>query len=253
MKQFVAMPLILSLTVSVSLAAGRQDQPAALKTLTNEVTARIVERTNEFRKENDLKPVAVDAKLKKTAQQFAEFMAKTSKYGHRADGRAPAERAKAAGYDYCIVRENIAYRSGPRPNVVELTDVFVEGWIDSPGHRENMLAEFVLETGVAVAADGEGKIYAVQLFGRPKSASIRIRITNQTEQAQTLVVSADDSSEDFEIPPRVIMNMTRCRPVRLSIADNRGLRVTESQALDIVSGDDGDAMLKRTSSNFADK
>lgn len=36
-------------------------------------------------------------------------MAKTGKYGHAADGRKPAERAAAHGYEYCIVRENIAY------------------------------------------------------------------------------------------------------------------------------------------------
>ncbi|GEM_PF-2589738 len=32
-----------------------------------------------------------------------------------------------------------------------MINVFVQGWIDSPPHRENMLADYVTETGVAVA------------------------------------------------------------------------------------------------------
>lgn len=223
-----------------------QENDSELKSLTAETAKRIVDRTNAFRKKNDLSPVQPNRELTRAANQFADYMADSGKYGHQADGRTPSERAKAAGYDYCIVRENIAYRSGPRPAADALTDVFVEGWIDSPGHRENMLAEYVTQTGVAVAADGNGKIYAVQLFGRPKSEAIKVRITNKSSEQRTLVVTGGDSSEDFEIPPGVMMTMTRCRPVTLAVDNQNSLKASKSQSLQIVTSAEGTAELRRT-------
>lgn len=223
-----------------------QEQDSELKSLTAETAKRIVDRTNAFRRKNDLPPVQPDRDLTKAANQFARYMADSGKYGHQADGRTPSERAKASGYDYCIVRENIAYRSGPRPAADALTDVFVEGWIDSPGHRENMLAEYVTQTGVAVAADGNGKIYAVQLFGRPKSEAFKVRITNKSSKQQILIVTGGDSSEDFEIPSGVIMTMTRCRPVTLSLNNKSSLKVATSQAVEIFTSAVGAAELRRT-------
>jgi uncharacterized protein YkwD len=46
----------------------------------------------------------------RTAQYFADYMARTDEYGHHADGRSPMERARRQGYAPCIVSENIAYR-----------------------------------------------------------------------------------------------------------------------------------------------
>jgi len=52
----------------------------------------------------------------------------------------------------------------------------VQGWIDSPGHRANLLNPEVREIGVALVRDGGitagrpvARLYAVQLFGRPLS------------------------------------------------------------------------------------
>ena len=72
-------------------------------------------------------------------------MAESGKYGHQADGQTPARRAKEAGYQY----------------------------------RENILADFVTETGVSVASSHGMTFYAVQLFGRPKSAAIKFKRMSQ--------------------------------------------------------------------------
>jgi uncharacterized protein YkwD len=43
----------------------------------------------------------------------------------------------------------------------------VEGWLESPGHRENLLDAAVRETGVGIAVDDDGALYFTQLFLDP--------------------------------------------------------------------------------------
>jgi uncharacterized protein YkwD len=183
------------------------------------VSNAIVEQTNEFRKEHEMAALATDDALTKAAKNFAEYMARTTKYGHRVDGRTPAQRVKAAGYKFCVVRENIAYRTHTGEATAEsLIDVFVHGWIDSPPHRENMLAEYVTETGVAVATTDDVTYYAVQLFGRPKSESLRIEVRNESKEGHVLVIETDESSDETELAPRMVVKMSRCSPATLRIA-----------------------------------
>ena len=68
----------------------------------------IVEMTNAFRKESRLGEVKPNAALTAAARAFAEYLAKTGKFAHEADGRQPAQRAEASGYRYCLVAENLA-------------------------------------------------------------------------------------------------------------------------------------------------
>src|SRR5207253_2501467 len=120
--------------------------------------------------------------LADTARDFAEFMARTDRYGHEADGQQPSQRATAHGYGYCMVAENIAFQyssAGFRSG--ELARRFVEGWKQSPGHRHNMLEPDATETGVAVAQSPKsGRYYAVQMFGRPQALRVAFRIANRS-------------------------------------------------------------------------
>jgi len=211
---------------------------AETKSIEERVTQAIVVQTNEFRKSKELDPVDRNDSLTRSAKTFAEFMAKTDRYGHRADGRSPAERAEAAGYDYCVVRENIAYRTNTGEISDEsLTDVFVSGWIDSPSHRENMLADYVTETGVAVASSDGVTYYAVQLFGRPESLSYRIEITNRSDVVETLVIRANDEKSSLELRPQMILKFTRCFPSLLSLKGSEAsLSIRSSTKLTIDEG-----------------
>ncbi|MFG0287168.1 MAG: CAP domain-containing protein [Rhodopirellula sp. JB044] len=200
----------------LSLTNLHADSPK--ESLSEQVEKSIVKETNSFRKEHDLPPVMQESSLTKTAKRFALFMAETGKYGHHADGKTPAERAKEAGYEYCVVRENIAYRTNTGEITAEsLKNVFVPGWIESPPHRENMLADYVTQTGVAVASTDGVTYYAVQLFGRPQSAAIDLTVKNESEQTQTLVVETNDSTDQVEMPPRSAVTMNRCFPTKLHL------------------------------------
>ena len=70
----------------------------------------IIAMTNAFRSENQLQSVRTNTVLATAAKAYAEYLARTGKFAHEADGRQPADRAKAAGYSYCIVAENLANR-----------------------------------------------------------------------------------------------------------------------------------------------
>src|SRR5262249_33148072 len=68
----------------------------------------IVELTNAFRHESRLGALKPNAALTAAARAFAEYLAKTGKFAHEADGRGPGQRAAASGYRYCQIAENLA-------------------------------------------------------------------------------------------------------------------------------------------------
>jgi uncharacterized protein YkwD len=209
------------LTVVICLLAvrtARGQTPPTVPDL-DQADRQIIDRTNRFRQEQHRSAVTVNDKLSETARDFARWMAATDLYGHEADGRQPWDRAKAHGYDYCLVAENIAYvwRSSGF-STEALVSEFVEGWEKSPGHRKNMLDAAVTETGVGVARSKDtGLYYAVQLFGRPKSLRIEFRIANRASVAVKYKVG----DHAYELQPRTTMTHELCRPedVTLLAAD----------------------------------
>lgn len=216
--------------------ADADEAPGPLQQTTAAVAKSLVERTNAYRQEQGLETLETDQELDKAADEFARFMADSGKYGHRADGRTPAQRAEAAGYDYCIVRENIAYRMNTgNPTVESLSEVFMQGWIDSPPHRENLEAKSVTDIGLGVAsADGE-TFYAVQMFARPQSASFEVVITNNTEKEVVLLIGEDQQRQRLSMPPRTRLQTSRCTEVeiRLASSPDGGITVGDDAELQI--------------------
>lgn len=180
----------------------------------------IVEKTNAFRQDEQLEPVQPNPKLNETAQYFADFMARTGKYGHTADGQRPSQRASNHGYAYCIVSENIAYQfrsTGFTSD--ELAERFFSGWKHSPEHRENMVDPGVTEIGLAVARqEGSPTYFAVQMFGRPKSKSISFEVDNRSGTEVKYTVRREGSDRTFPLPPRLRRTHQRCRPTQLQFS-----------------------------------
>ncbi|REK18813.1 MAG: CAP domain-containing protein [Planctomycetota bacterium] len=207
--------------------------------------AEIVERTNAFRKQHDRDPLESDEQLKQTAQDFADYMAQNDRYGHSADGRTPSERARAHDYHYCLVAENIAYRFHTTGfKTEELARKAVEGWRESPGHRRNMLRPHVTETGVAVAqSEKTGVFYLVQLFGRPRSATIPFTVSNPTDAA--VQYSLGDRS--YELPPGFTRKHEMCAPAELQLDDGGNDSTAQTPSAGqrfVVTGGDDDLALE---------
>jgi uncharacterized protein YkwD len=109
-------------------------------------------------------PLSLSGTLAKVALGHAADMAEHDYFEHRdLSGQSPADRVRAGGYREKLVGENIAY--GPK-SVEEV----VQGWLDSPGHCENIMDPRFAEMGIAYAAGRSGRrgMYWVQLFAEPQ-------------------------------------------------------------------------------------
>lgn len=197
-----AAALALAGCAASSAAEKRPDLP--------QVEARVVEGTNAFRRELGLAPVKRNALLEETARSFAQYMARTGKFDHDADGSTPMARAKAHGYDYCVVAENIARQYSSRGfATAELGRDLVQGWKDSPGHRRNLADPAVTEIGVAIAHrsyQGLQDYYAVQLFGRPASEAVHFSVRNETRSDVRYRVG----EKAYTLGPRYSRTHTEC-------------------------------------------
>jgi hypothetical protein len=175
------------------------------------VESAIVEFTNAYRQKNKLGAVKPNAELAAAARAYAAYLAKSGKFSHTADGREAGDRAQSAGYAWCQVAENLALNLDSRGfESRALAQKSVEGWINSPSHRENMLQPNVTEIGVGVARapDKDPKFISVQLFARPKALEYEFQISN-TSAAR---VAYTFGGEAHEIEPKYAITHTACSP-----------------------------------------
>ncbi len=194
-----------------------------------QVRKQIVERTNTFRKEHKRASLERNEKLDQAAQAFADYMARTGRYGHSADGNAPQERIAKQGYESCMVAENIATRFQTTGfGTDSLAEGLMQGWIESPGHRENLLRPHVTQTGVGIAVAESGVYFAVHLFGRPRSQAVSFEINNRTREA----ISYQLGENSFELPPNFSRTHTMCLPEQLIVrrGDQQITTVTPADA-----------------------
>lgn len=214
-------------------ADAQGESPGLSKT-----SALIIEQTNEFRKKQGLEPVEKNTALTKAARYFADYMARTDEYGHQADDKTPAQRAKNHGYDYCIVLENIAWQYRSTGFAArELAEEFFQGWKNSPEHRKNMLHPAVTETGVAVARSSDtGKYYAVQMFGRPESQAIDFKVTNRAGSEIRYRIG----EKTYPLPPRYTRTHHRCQPADLTFLPPADTKTKDDEAGRTVQPERGD-------------
>jgi uncharacterized protein YkwD len=125
------------------------------------VEQAVISRTNAERKVAGLRPLISSPQLDDAARRHAANMARRNTMDHNLEGRSPADRVKAVGFDYRAVGENIAQK--------QLTPTAaVDAWMKSPGHRRNLLGEVYTHIGVGMAVNANGEPYWVQVFGTPR-------------------------------------------------------------------------------------
>lgn len=129
------------------------------------LAAEIVRLTNAERRKRGLPALVQNRNLASSAQYHAEFMAHNDCFAHRCPKEPPLDkRALAAGYGFRGVAENIA-AGAPTPAEV------VNDWMDSPGHRANILHPRMREIGIGYVllnqdpGDKSYRHYWVQNFG----------------------------------------------------------------------------------------
>ncbi len=153
------------------LIATGSDQPQAVASSAarciegldeDDLAQQVLTLINIERARVGVAPLSWDPTLAGIAEDFACTMAAQDFFDHvnPANGEGPAERAIEGGYEFFGIGENLA---GGQTTAAAA----VEGWLDSPGHRDNLLSPEWRETGIGVRRGGSLRIYWVQEFGKP--------------------------------------------------------------------------------------
>jgi len=146
-------------------------------------TGNIISLTNASRKEFGLGSVVENSVLNKAAQAKANDMLAKGYFSHNnPDGKTPWDFIVAAGYNYLSAGENLAINFTEAENVET-------AWMNSPGHKANILNKNFEEIGVGIA-EGQYQdhmaIFVVQMFGIPSGQ--KVTLTDKPTAVQTETV-----------------------------------------------------------------
>lgn len=123
--------------------------------------------TNVQREENGLDSLLENTQLNYAAVEKLNDMFNGQYFAHVSPDELGVNHwVSRAGYEYLVVGENLALGN------FDGDEDLVQAWMDSPGHRENILNEKYTEIGIAAGEgifEGEETWLAVQVFGRPSS------------------------------------------------------------------------------------
>lgn len=154
--------MILRRTVLLALAA--QAIPAATRAQGG-FEVNLLREVNAVRARNGAQALALDARLTQAALAHARDMIRHGpQLAHRgSDGSQVGDRVTRHGYSWRTVAENISLgRNDPR--------AVVGAWMNSPGHRANLLRATVTQMGAALAErDNDSyRHYAVLVLAAPQ-------------------------------------------------------------------------------------
>ena len=122
------------------------------------MTSQVVSLVNTERAKQGLTALKSDSKLAEIAQKKAEDMAENLYFSHTSPTYGSAfDMLKAAGYSYKTAGENIAMGQKSAASVMD-------GWMNSSGHRANILNTSYEKIGVGYAVSQDGTPYWVQIF-----------------------------------------------------------------------------------------
>ncbi|GLZ75683.1 hypothetical protein Afil01_04900 [Actinorhabdospora filicis] len=145
---------------SPSSSPEKKDEPedTGPRTEMQKLAAEAIRLTNVERAKAGCGEVEENAKLTAAAQGHSEDMARNNYFDHTSqDGRSPWDRSRAQGYNDAI-GENIAAGYTTAKAVLE-------GWMNSEGHRANILNCDAKAIGLGVARYNGGQLYWTQMFG----------------------------------------------------------------------------------------
>lgn len=121
---------------------------------------QILSLVNVERRKAGLQPVTLNSKLSQAAQNHTNDMVSKGYFSHNSPtGSTMAMRVNAVGYVYSTIGENIA--AGGSTASATMTQ-----WMNSPGHKANILSPKFRELGVGYApSNGQYRHYWTQVFG----------------------------------------------------------------------------------------
>lgn len=162
-----AVLLVASLFISPIAVANVPStaEPASLA-VAADIEEQVFQAINRIREEHHLLPLSAAKDLGAIARLHSQDMAVRAYFSHVSpEGDSLRTRITRNGItNWNRIAENIAMNYGYGDPV----SIAVKGWLESPGHRHNIMDENLTETGIGVAMDAKGRIYLTQLFARRK-------------------------------------------------------------------------------------
>ncbi|HBC97832.1 MAG TPA: serine protease [Clostridium sp.] len=127
----------------------------------NAEASEVIKLVNVERSKNGLAPLKANAELSKVAAVKSQDMADKNYFSHTSPTYgSPFDMMKKFGISYTAAGENIAYGQKTPEEVMN-------SWMNSPGHRANILNSNFTEIGVGIFRNKNGTPYWVQMFINP--------------------------------------------------------------------------------------
>ena len=138
------------------------NQPTKLVFTLDDLTAneqQLLDLTNQSRANSGLPMLRMDPRLCRAARLHSANMARYNTMSHYLEGKSHQHRTMEAGYPSGMVAENVCYSQG-NPQAA------INTWLNSSGHRANMLSYQYSDLGVGIGYSSNGQPYYTQVFGR---------------------------------------------------------------------------------------
>jgi len=127
----------------------------------DKLRTEVLDLINRERQAAGLHPLRRNALLEAQAEAYTCEMIQFNFFGHDNPVNSSNLKSRNAdfGYSYLSIGENLA-------NGYRTSQALVKGWMNSPGHRENILNPKFEEAGIGIGSDGDD-MYWVLEFGQP--------------------------------------------------------------------------------------
>jgi TusA-related sulfurtransferase len=157
--------------------------------------AGVLKWTNIQRNETESLPaLSQNSKLDEIAMERLNDMFEKQYFEHISpSGLGASDIAKKIGYEFISIGENIALGNFKDDQAI------VQAWMDSPGHRANILNKSYAEIGIAVKKgiyENHETWIGAQIFARPLSAcpAPNQEIKNEIEKTQNQITILEDKA-----------------------------------------------------------
>lgn len=139
--------------------------PTAEESYLSIVEQLIYQKVNEERQKAGLSPLSYNQTMQKYARSKSADMGERGYFSHEnPEGQLITTYMQQDGVSYSAWGENIAYIGGVS-EAESLANQFMTNWMNSEGHRANILSSNFSSIGVGVY-EVNGKVYATQEFYR---------------------------------------------------------------------------------------
>jgi uncharacterized protein YkwD len=121
--------------------------PVPVPTDIEQIKERLLVLHNQHRAARGVSALKRVVELDRSAQLHNDYMARVGNLTHNEPGRDIGKRVKEQGYQWRTVGENIAWNQ-------QTADEVMKSWMNSSGHRANILSSSYQDVGFGVTQKG---------------------------------------------------------------------------------------------------